>query len=119
MPEKLSYVSPRTHTPLVAILVIGIIGEICLALYAWHIVLASIVGIFGWIVSFILTAIAAIVFPYRRRDDFEASPVRWRVAGIPLMSIVGALAVVSLLACEVVFWLVRSSGSHISPTCRC
>ncbi|MCS7257545.1 MAG: hypothetical protein NZ562_13100, partial [Thermomicrobium sp.] len=54
---------------------------------------------------FILTAIAAIVFPYRRRDDFEASPVRWRVAGLPLMSIVGALAVVSLLVCEVVFWL--------------
>lgn len=105
MPEKLSYVSPRTHTPLVAILVIGLIGEVCLALYAWHIVLVSIVGIFGWIVSFILTAIAAIVFPYRRRHDFEASPVRWRVAGLPLMSIVGALAVVSLLVCEVVFWL--------------
>jgi APA family basic amino acid/polyamine antiporter len=105
MPEKLSYVSPRTHTPLVAILVVGILGEICLALYAWHIVLASIVGIFGWIVSFILTAIAAIVFPYRRREDFEASPVRWRVAGLPVMSIVGLLAVISLLICEVVFWL--------------
>jgi len=105
MPEKLSYVSPRTHTPLVAILVVGLLGEICLALYAWHIVLASIVGIFGWIVSFILTAIAAVVFPYRRRDDFEASPVRWRIAGIPLMSLVGVLAVVSLLICEIVFWL--------------
>jgi amino acid transporter len=90
---------------LVVILVVGILGEICLALYAWHIVLASIVGIFGWIVSFILTAIAAIVFPYRRREDFEASPVRWRVAGLPVMSIVGLLAVISLLICEVVFWL--------------
>ncbi|MCX7624002.1 MAG: hypothetical protein N2Z82_09690, partial [Thermomicrobium sp.] len=105
MPERLAYVSPRTHTPLVAILVVGILGEICLALYAWHIVLASIVGIFGWIVSFILTAVAAIVFPYRRRADFEASPVRWRIAGIPLMTITGALAVVSLLVCEAVFWL--------------
>lgn len=105
MPERLAYVSPRTHTPLVAILVVGILGEICLALYAWKIVLASIVGIFGWIISFLLTAVAAIVFPYRRRADFEASPVRWRLAGIPLMSLVGALAVVSLVICEVVFWL--------------
>ncbi|MDW7981237.1 MAG: APC family permease [Thermomicrobium sp.] len=105
MPEKLSYVSPRTHTPLVAILVVGLLGELCLALYAWNIVLASVVGIFGWIVSFILTAIAAIVFPYRRRADFEASPVRWRLAGLPVMTLVGGLALVSLLVCEVVFWL--------------
>lgn len=105
MPERLAYVSPRTHTPLVAILVIGILGEICLALYAWNIVLASIVGIFGWIISFILTAVAAIVFPYRRRADLEVSPVRWRVGGIPVMTVVGALAVASLLICEVVFWL--------------
>lgn len=115
MPEKLAYVSPRFHTPVVSILVVLVLGEISLALYAWQVVLHSIVGIFGWILSFILTAIAAIVFPYRRREDFEASPVNWRIGSVPVMSIVGVLSLISLLICEAVFWLDPFVGLRYLP----
>jgi len=115
MPEKLAYVSPRYHTPVVSILVVFVLGEISLALYAWQIVLHSIVGIFGWILSFLLTAVAAIVFPYRRRADFEASSVNWRVRSVPVMSLVGGLSLVSLLVCEAVFWLDPFVGLRYLP----
>lgn len=115
MPEKLAYVSPRYHTPVISILVVLVLGEISLALYAWQVVLHSIVGIFGWILSFLLTAIAAIVFPFRRRDDFEASPVNWRFRNVPVMSIVGVLSLISLLICEAVFWLDPFVGLRYLP----
>jgi hypothetical protein len=36
-----------------------------------------------------IAAISAIVFPYRKKEIFEASPVNFRLGGIPVMSIIG------------------------------
>ncbi len=49
-------------------------------------------------------SIAAIVFPYRKREMFESSPVRWRVGGIPVMSIVGVVSLVACVISLVIFW---------------
>jgi len=44
-----------------------------------------------WI-TFLVTSIAAAVFPWRRREMYRASPVsRWRVGSLPLITIVGSI----------------------------
>ncbi len=103
MPRQLGYVHPRYHTPLAAVWLIAIGSIVFLYLYIYTAVFATLTGIFGFILSFTLVSIAAILFPYRLRDVFESSPVRWRWGGVPVMTIVGVLALISCIASEVIF----------------
>ena len=90
-PEKLGYVSPRFHTPVVAIVITVLVS----LFFMWVIAFTSygtLVLIYGILVCWGITMLAGVVFPWTRRDLFERSPVaRWRVAGIPLMSVFCAL----------------------------
>lgn len=105
MPTWLGRVDDRLHTPVNSLVVVGALSILALALYVFTTFFATLGGIFGFILSFILTSVAAILFPYRKRDVFEGSPVAWRIAGVPVISIVGAL---SLLACLVMEWIFLS-----------
>jgi len=118
MPAKVSEVNEQRHTPTVAIIIVAVLGWISLFMYTIGIggfKIDTLYGIFGWILSFILCAIAAIVFPYRHRAVFESSPVNWRVGGIPLMSIVGAVATVALLVVEYIWWADPINGLAGTP----
>lgn len=103
LPRRVADVSPRTHTPIVAIALVALLGEGSLILYATGRI-NTLNGIFAWIISFCVTSFAAIVFPYRRRELFEASPFNRRIAGIPVISIVGAVSLAALGFCEYLFW---------------
>ena len=102
-PRKLSEVSERYHTPIYAIIVIWIASEICLYLYVDQI-FNTLNGIFAWILSFVLCSIAAMVFPYRRRELWQASPWNGSTLGIPNITILGAVSTICLLYCEYWFW---------------
>jgi amino acid transporter len=95
-PRKLSEVSDRYHTPIYAIIVVWIASEVCLYLYVDQI-FNTLNGIFAWILSFVLCSIAATVFPYRRRELWQASPWNGSTMGIPNITM-------SLLFCEYWFW---------------
>jgi amino acid transporter len=94
-PEKLAEVSDRWHSPLVSVIVAGVLIEllnlanIYLGLGA---LLLNIIAVMA--AAFIITSIAAVVFPYRRPQLFESAPsfVRARFAGIPVMSVVGVVS---------------------------
>ncbi len=48
--------------------------------------------------TFLATVVAAVILPWRRKDLYDASPVaRYKVGGIPVISIVGAISAVFLL----------------------
>jgi len=48
--------------------------------------------------TFLATVVAAIILPWRRKDLYEASPVaRYKVAGIPAITIVGVITALFLL----------------------
>lgn len=48
--------------------------------------------------TFLATTVAAIILPWRRPDLYEASPVaRYKVAGVPAISIVAAISAIFLL----------------------
>ena len=47
--------------------------------------------------TFLATVIAAIILPWRRKDLYAASPIAsWKVAGLPLISVVGVITAVFL-----------------------
>jgi len=100
LPARLATVSERFHTPIVSLLVVGVLSAVALAVYATNPDFTTLVGIVAYIVSFILVSIAAILFPYRRREAWASSPVSWTVAGIPVISIVGLLSLLGALVAE-------------------
>jgi len=115
MPEWVGRVHERNHTPVNALWLVGVGSIAALAAFVWVPDFATLVGIFGFILGFVLVAISAVVFPWRLRDVFEASPVRWRAGGIPVVSIVGVLALIALAIAAWAFLVDPSAGLNGHP----
>jgi len=100
LPTRVSEVSDRTHTPIVAtvitmVIMLGFLVGWVYSSTAFTTYLA--VSSFAGFALFIITGISAVLFPYRRKAMFEASPITKRkVAGIPLFSIIGAIYVIDM-----------------------
>lgn len=91
LPQKAAYVSPRTHSPVLAIVVVAALAEIALAVYTFKGSIVFLGGTtMGYIATFATTALAAVVFPYARRAMYEESPVKPKLLGVPLITIAGA-----------------------------
>jgi APA family basic amino acid/polyamine antiporter len=115
-PEVLSRVSPKFHTPLPALVVCGIIGELSVILYAFIPAFAFAVGIVGAFLTFMTTALSATLLPFRRPEMFERSSVNWRIGGFPVMTLVGALALLGLLCVEISILSDPYSGVSLFPS---
>lgn len=95
MPSVLANVSDRFHTPYVAIILGAAFSLITMYLYFFVNFLATQVNsIFLFAVVWFLAAVSAIVLPFRRKQIFEAASWKPRVAGIPLLSILGMIGAV-------------------------
>jgi basic amino acid/polyamine antiporter, APA family len=112
MPRQLATVSERSHAPVVAMALVGAGSIFALYLYVYTTFFATLTGIFGFILSFCVVSVAAIAFPYRLPEVFESSPVRWRWAGIPVMSIVGVVALAACVASGVIYLKDPLAGFH-------
>jgi amino acid transporter len=99
LPERFADVNERTHSPVPAILlVMGLVT----AMLVWSILGTDFftwlaLGVEAGVVCVVIVAIAAITFPSRRPDLFQASPANVRVAGIPVLYIVAPLAILVML----------------------
>jgi len=102
LPARLASVNERYHTPVFALALVGLGSIVFLWIYVNNSFFNTLVGIPAFVASFAIVSIAAIVLPSRRPALFESSPVNWRWAGVPVISIVGA---VSLAACILVEWV--------------
>jgi amino acid transporter len=113
LPQKMADVDERTHSPLIAIVFSSLLGIGFLWYYAYDATFATISGFFGQVLgTFLITSIAAIVFPYTQKDIFESSPIAWRIAGIPVLAILGVLGTVGML---IIGWaFLNDSQSGIS-----
>ncbi|RCG32506.1 APC family permease [Sphaerisporangium album] len=102
VPQKLGDVSERFHTPVKAIVLCVITGEIALvALVNWSD--ASLLGaLLAQILAFIVVSLAGAVFPYRLRDVWESAGGR-RVLGVPAVTLAGAGGVLALGALMITF----------------
>lgn len=115
MPKWFGQVHPRFHTPMNALMIVGAGSIAALAAFVWIPEFATLVGIFGFILGFMVVSIAAIVFPYRLPDVFESSPVNARIGGLPWMSVVGVLSLVALGIMAWAFLTDPSAGLNGKP----
>ena len=66
----------------------------------------------AFISTFLTTALAAVVFPYVRRELYEASPWRKSFLGIPVLTIAGGLTIVMLGAMVYAFLTNSTFGAN-------
>jgi basic amino acid/polyamine antiporter, APA family len=103
MPAWLGKVSEKRHTPVNALAVMAIGSIAALWLYTRPTgPFKTLTGIFGFILSFLMVSLAAMLFPYRQKEVWAASPVNWRWGRVPVITILGAL---SFAACGFMAWV--------------
>jgi amino acid transporter len=98
-PASLGRVSQRYHTPVYATLVSCILYWLVLAGVAYSPALVFPVlaasSMYIWVGNVALTSITAIFFPWRKKEVYEASPIRnIKVGPIPFISLAGVIAVI-------------------------
>jgi amino acid permease len=49
-------------------------------------------GFLGQCIPFMGVCLAAIIFPFRRKREFESSPIAYRVGKVPVISVIGVVA---------------------------
>jgi amino acid transporter len=82
----------KKGVPYVAVLLYGVLTIIFVAAAVYTSILSYYAyAIFGFYLSTTIVLIGGALFPYRRKDIFDASHryVRAKIAGIPVMTIVG------------------------------
>jgi APA family basic amino acid/polyamine antiporter len=88
-------VNERSHSPLLANGVVLLVTLVYLALIVFaggdFLDLLFTAGL-AELLTFMVVAIAGIAFPAMRRSLYDASPIKRTVAGVPLLTVVGVLA---------------------------
>ncbi len=96
LPSFFSDVSERRHTPLKAATLWSFLALVVAAAFAYKPSWEATILIGGVITSALVvgvTCLAATIFPYRSRAIFEAAPIgRYKIAGVPLITLVGGIA---------------------------
>ncbi len=97
-PEKLTTVSDRFHTPVIATITIGVIVEVLNYFNIYQGLgsyLLNAIAVMG--VAFIIVSIAAAVTPWRRPQMHAQAPgwARVSLAGVPLITIAAAISAIS------------------------
>jgi amino acid transporter len=98
-PSAFADINPRTRTPIYAIIVMVIVGLIYTYISIFNFGLLSSLfdyGTAGTFIVFLVVAFAAIAYPYRRKDIFNASDpsAQRKIGGVPLITILGVLGVI-------------------------
>jgi basic amino acid/polyamine antiporter, APA family len=94
LPERVADVSEKRHVPYWALALMLIPSVIVGALYAYTSNFATYIldATLVIAVTFFGTSIAAIILPWRKKALYENSPIaRYKVAGIPLVSVAGTI----------------------------
>jgi basic amino acid/polyamine antiporter, APA family len=97
-PAGVAEVNDRLHTPVVATVVVAIWVELLNYLNIYQGLSALLINVIAVMaVAFVAVAVAAIVMPYMRPNLFNSAPamVRARIAGIPWLTIVGVVMLLS------------------------
>jgi len=91
-PTGLSKVDSRYGSPYVALIVVSIVTVIMTAIWLWTPWTSLFAyAVFGWMIMQGIVSISGMIFPWKRKDIFEASPkiVKMKLGGVPLITILG------------------------------
>jgi amino acid transporter len=101
LPEWAANISAKRRVPYGSLILMIVPSLVISALWAYG--GTGLQGIFLWAtgviaITFLGTVVAAAILPWRRRDIFENSPIsRFRIAGIPVITITGVVSAIFLL----------------------
>ncbi len=102
IPPSWTEVGTRFRAPWRVILVATIIAEFFLLLDVYFPAWTALSGfsIMSWFLAWAILGVAGIVFPYRRRDLYDAAPpiVRAKFLGLPVITLLGIFMTVANLA---------------------
>jgi len=93
-PTVFSKVDSRYGSPYVALIVVSIVTIIMTGLWLWTPWLSLFAyAVFGWMIMQAIASISGMIFPWKRRDIFDASPkiVKMKVGGVPAITILGLI----------------------------
>lgn len=114
MPERLSYVDPRSRSPIVAIGIMLALSIASTAIYAFTDWFSAVSVLLGLSLTLMITALGGIVLPFRQPAMVEASPYNGRVGGIPIISLVGTLALLGFGGAVAIILWDPGSGASLS-----
>ncbi len=114
MPDRLSAVDARSSSPLWAIGVMLVLSIVSTAIYSFTTWFSSLSALLGLTLPLLVTALAGVLLPFRRRELVENSPYNRRIAGIPLLSLVGGLALLGFSGAVAVLLWDPGSGASLS-----
>ena len=114
VPDRLSYVDPRSRSPLVAIGVMLALSIASTAVYSFTDWFSSLSALLGLSLPLLITAVAGTLLPYRQRELVENSPYSRRVAGVPLLTLVGALSILGFSGAIAILLWDPGSGASLS-----
>jgi amino acid transporter len=117
LPTKFAAVNQKYGSPTYSVILIGVIAEVALILsnYTSFLTFAAGVGI-AFMIAFIFVAIAAIVFPFTRKDIYSNSIAKINLGPVPLITLAG---IVSLVWYVTMLYFLLSNplyGANIPPT---
>lgn len=109
VPERLSEVNPLTNTPVLATVIITLLVEASLLAAQYSATMQSIFVATSFVlnVAMTVTCIAGALFPFRKKDLFERSPANIRWGGIPLITITGVIASITMIVTDIEFLTVK------------
>jgi len=96
-------------TAVLAITAVSIVSVIILALNPQ---LTFLVGLFGLTLTYLAVAVAGMLFPYRQRDVFEASPYNRRIGKMPVITLVGIISFLTMGGATTILLLDPNSGTN-------
>ena len=114
LPEWAANISAKRRVPYGSLILMIVPSLVVSAIWAYQ---PTFQGIFLWAtgviaITFLGTVVAAAILPWRRKDIFENSPIaRFRVAGIPVITITGVVSAIFL-----VFMLIEWSFNAVYGT---
>mgnify|MGYP000392019602 CR=1 FL=1 len=111
IPERVAEVNPRTHSPVVATLIIMALSLVSVAILAFNPELSALVGLFGLTLTYLAVSVAGILFPYRQPDVFAASPYPQRIGGVPVVSVIAAVSLATSIVLAVILLRDPNSGT--------
>jgi len=63
-------------------------------MYAFTSEILVLGGFLGQCIPFAGVALAALIFPFRRKHEFESSPIAYRFGRVPVITVLGAISFV-------------------------
>lgn len=114
MPQRLSYVEPRSHSPVFAIGIVTLLAIGSTAIYAFTEWFSTLSVLLGLSLTLLVTATAGIALPFTQKAMVENSPYNRRVAGIPLLSLVGGLSLIGFAGAIAILLWDPGSGTSLA-----